>query len=177
MDFLTSIVIESDQRSAEWASERLKSGDLKAEDLVWLVGSYARFQWAIENCDPEYIKENLLELWAGSDPDDSCVEYIKLFKGGDYLKGLPNKPRLRVYRGQEEGKFGISWSLDKEVAEKFAQTGGGRGRIDNGEIISFMVDRDKILAYTDVRNEKEVILDITDPEIHAAMIEADNIIT
>lgn len=176
MNFLTQIVMEGDRESANLASERLKAGDVKPEELVWLIGSYARFQWAVENCSPEYIKENLMELWVGSDPDDSCIEYLKLFKAGDYIEDLPEKARLRVYRGQEKGKFGISWTLDKEVAEMFAQTGGGRGRIDNGEVISFMIDREKVIAYSNKRNEKEVILDITDPEIHAKMIDANNIL-
>ena len=54
------------------------------------------------------------------------------------LKGLPNK--ITVYRGMceagyDNSSYGMSWSLDKEVAERFADSNTHSGNIKSGSSI------------------------------------------
>lgn len=90
---------------------------------------------------------------------------IKWFKEADkkYLmteedysvwKNLPEA--FTVYRGVSVGRVdkGISWTRDKSEAEWFAN------RFGKGHILELQITKDMALAYFDIRNEKEVVVDI-----------------
>ena len=72
---------------------------------------------------------------------------------------------VKVYRGVLakdglKGDVGVSWTTDIEVAKFFAlrlKATGGESYIFEGEI-----DKDKILFFTNSRNESEVLLDPLD---------------
>lgn len=60
-----------------------------------------------------------------------------------------------VYRGYWQGKNknGFSYTIDKEMAEWFANRFS-----KNGKVLQRTVSKDKIIAYTNGRNEQEVII-------------------
>jgi hypothetical protein len=76
----------------------------------------------------------------------------------NYLKSLPDF--ITIYRGgsidEPEKGFGISWSLNKQIAEKFAKNKS----IHTGcEMVVFekTIYRDLVLAYINSRQEEEII--------------------
>ena len=75
------------------------------------------------------------------------------------------EPQMTIYRGirgenVDKTRLGYSWSLDEEVAWKFA-TGDSKC---HGYIFSGNVQRDKIIAYFNGRNEQEIVVFPTDVE-------------
>lgn len=78
-------------------------------------------------------------------------EYFMTETDREVFKGLPDN--LTIYRGYNgKGKWGISWTLDKEDAAYFAN----RFR-KNGKIAQKVVSKDKVFGYTNQRNEQEII--------------------
>lgn len=162
---MTAFVVAGDIQSARRVDEMIAAGK-KPRDVVWFVGSYARFDWAVSNLTKRQLFAILPDLWVGSDPDDTKPEYLALWKEARSIKGrtitdgkaLP-KGRLTIYRGQIGSNIGISWTLDKKIAEKFAATGGGRGFVRGGKILRRTIDRDAVIAYLTSRNESEIIYD------------------
>ena len=70
------------------------------------------------------------------------------------LEDLPET--ITVYRGLQRNASteALSWTLDKNVAEWFAN------RFDNnGEVIKATINKKYIFAYINGRGEKEVVLD------------------
>lgn len=177
MPVLNAAVISGDMQSAELASERVAAGE-SPEDVVNFIGSYARFDWAVANLPRAALLEMLPELWRSADPDDTKPEYLELWReayrangnktvcDGKRLPlrhgigaGIEREHTLTIYRGQVGDTVGISWTLDKKIAEKFAATGGGRMPIAGGKILQRKVRRDLVLAYLTGRDENEVIID------------------
>jgi hypothetical protein len=78
----------------------------------------------------------------------------------DPKKKLPARRRFKIYRGQVGDQIGISWTLDYEIARKFAITGGTREPIAGGKILELMVTRADVLAYLTGRGESELIIDV-----------------
>lgn len=71
-------------------------------------------------------------------------------------------PVVTVYRGCSRQRVnGISWTLDRSVAETFAR--GHRGiAVPDPVIVTGTIARDRILAVFTERNEREVLLDPRD---------------
>lgn len=163
---ITAIVMAGDIYSAEQATELVRNGT-PAEDALHYVGSYARFDWAVTNLPKPTLFKMLPELWTGADPDDTKPEYLALWKeayaaNGSkmiYDKHWLSSGKLTAFRGQIGDKVGISWTLDKETAKKFAATGGSRQTIRGGRILTRIVKRSDVLAYLTGRGESEVIID------------------
>jgi hypothetical protein len=166
---ITAYVIAGDVISAERATEMVKDG-VPAAKALNLIGSYARFQWAVDNLPRKVLLKMLPRLWSGADPDDTKPEYLELWyeawnsncQGAVYDDGRNELPwgELTIFRGQSMASpVGISWTLDRGVARKFAFTGGGRGRISDGVILTGRVMAGAVLAYITGRNESEVIAD------------------
>lgn len=167
MSFGAAYVTAGDIQSAERATEAVRAG-MPPEKALVLVGSYARFQWAVENLPRATLLRRLVNLWVWSDPDDTRPEYLALWKEtyarkGKYIadgRALPRGNVLTVYRGQLEGAtVGIAWSLNKGTARDFALTGGTRDKMEGGVIYRARVNRKDVLAYFTGRNEAEVIID------------------
>lgn len=89
----------------------------------------------------------------------SGKEYLMNDSERAFLEKLPS--RITIYRGgssREEvsGKFGISWTLSKMVAEKFVflkskQTG------EDMVVFTKEIDKKLVIAYIDERKEQEVL--------------------
>ena len=71
------------------------------------------------------------------------------------FRALPE--RFAVYRGYEKGKNfeGLSYTLDKDKAEWFSRR---FCRAWKGRVRKRIVKKAGVFAYTDARNEKEVII-------------------
>jgi len=163
---INASVMAGDIMSAEAVDELLSEG-AKAIDLVWRVGSYARFDWAVKNLPRDQFFEILPELWVASDPDDTNPQYMTLWliarkrnKGRIITdnKPLPKGSTLTIYRGQVGDAKGFAWTLDRKIAERFAKTGGGRGVAVGGKILEKEIRRSDVIAYLTSRNESEVII-------------------
>lgn len=174
---INAIVQAGDLQSAEMANDMVRRGTPPGAALN-LVGSYARFDWAVANLPRPQLLRRLPELWIGADPDDTRPEYLALWReaydangGNTILDGRPlpirygigdakRPPVLTVYRGQVGDAVGISWTLDHAIAKKFARTGGGRQLVRGGRILKRIVKRSEVLAYLTGRGESEVIIGI-----------------
>jgi hypothetical protein len=99
---ISAMVMAGDLVTAERASEELAKGKQSAEDLLHTVGSYARFDWAVENLPRHKMLELLPSLWSGADPSDNRQDYLALWREAYRANG--NKtiiddeplPRLRL---------------------------------------------------------------------------------
>lgn len=164
---MTAHIIAGDQISAERATDAVESGKLKPEEAVHLVGSYSRWQWALQNCPQEWVWKNIAELWRGADPDDTDVDNITVWsdaflnRGERYIrdgKPLPRGQKITLYRGQmPNDPLGIAWTTDLDIAKRFASGVGLRTRM-NGVVITGWVWRGLIFGYLTGRKESEVIV-------------------
>lgn len=178
---ISAIVIAGDLLSKE-RSERWVEQGADAVEVARFVGSYGRFdfiveQWQAGRISDDWFFENLVEEWRGADPDDTNPLYLHIWeqarerwgggpkgKRSSYIrdgKPLPKGP-LIVYRGQladPNETLGIAWSLNKDIAMKFAKTGGLRGAQLGGNLLKLRVPKDRVLAYITGRGEDEVIFD------------------
>lgn len=172
LTFLSAFIIAGDLLSIERAKKMLKEG-IDFDDATAFVGSYGRLEfalWAKKNgyTTLDHLLNILPDLWRGSDPDDSKVEYHALWLQAweknnrkTILDGkhLPRGKYLTIYRGQDEDQpTGISWSLREEVARKFANGAATRQLNRGGVVYEGQVLRSKIIAYLTLRNEEEVIV-------------------
>jgi hypothetical protein len=174
LPLVSAIILSGDIFSGELMADEVESGREKATKVVWQVGSYARMEWALRHCGQEWALKNLPELWVSSDPDDTKPEYMRLWRTASALNDCEiicdGKPlafrahsHYRIYRGQSESApVGISWTLSRATAKKFASNGGSRVPIHDGVILERSVKRDQILAYLTTRGEEEIILDLED---------------
>lgn len=64
---------------------------------------------------------------------------------------------VTIYRGVDnpEYKYGFSWTLDKKVAQWFAN----RNESKRAYVYECIVDKEDLICYFEIRNEKEVIID------------------
>jgi hypothetical protein len=171
---ITAYIIAGDMLSAEKASKLVREG-MAPEKALHFIGSYARFDWAVEHLDPSTLLRILPELWRGADPDDTNPEYLKLWEAAwkanncktvcDGQK-LPRTKKLTIYRGQaSDAPIGFAWTLDVIIARKFALSGGLRGTISNGKVLEGKVDPFNIYGYVTGRGESEIIVDPKKVEI------------
>ena len=173
LPFVSAFVIAGDRlRADEQAWPMLEAGTPYRKAAVW-VGSYARVDFALRAMEAGYLDRDALyralpDLWSGSDPDDTDPRFLALWLAareakGNYLrdgKALPRSKALTLYRGQDEGApFGIAWSLDADVAGKFARGAATRQHNRDGVVYVANVERDRVLGYMTGRNEAEVIID------------------
>lgn len=139
------------------------------------VGSYARMDFVkrlvVEGVvPPQDVFPHLLDLWRGADAPDTDLWWLGMFYEAwlrNEHRTLVDKPGavlqeewLKVYRGQSRyAPVGFSWSLKKEVAAKFATTGGGRALRDDGVVYTGKVNAEDVYAYMVQRGEEELITD------------------
>ena len=112
----------------------------------------------------------LYEIWIivecpNHDINVSKTEFLNMFKKANkqflmsqeeqsVLNQLPET--ITVYRGLQRNASpeALSWTLDKNIAEWFAN------RFDNnGEVIKATINKKYVFAYIDGRGEKEIVLD------------------
>lgn len=130
----------------------------------------AFFKHIQEYLSDEDYASMLYEVWISVeypnfDVNVSKSEFLKMFKRANksflmnqeeqsVLEDLPET--ITVYRGLQRNASteALSWTLDKNVAEWFAN------RFDNnGEVIKATINKKYIFAYINGRGEKEVVLD------------------
>ena len=172
---ITAHIIAGDLISAERATQAVVDG-MPADRAVNLVGSYARWDWALA-CVAEgvlseqWFQDHICELWSGSDPDDTSPEYLAVWRttrlraGGLIRDGRPlptnGNALLRIYRGGPPFGLtnGFAWTTDPKVARKFANGAGVRVKQVGGVVISGLVRHRDVIAYITNRHESEVIVD------------------
>jgi hypothetical protein len=169
---MTAIVMAGDYVAADAAEELLRSGELTWLQAVTLCGSYSRPDAALRWQEAGFAtRDELLDewpwLWSGGDPDDTDPRFLVVWRelrertgdvahDGEPLEG----ETFTVYRGQPPGApLGLSWSLDREVAQRFAKGAAFRGVRMNGEVLTDEVPRERVLAYLTGRGEAEVVVD------------------
>lgn len=172
LPFIGALVMAGDMAHGELIEERVKKGALTVKEAIPLLGSYVRFPFAVRNLPDEELFPRLPDLWVSSDPDDTKVEYLQLwrraFKANKnrIIKDNPNSRlaggmTVQLFRGQRrDDPLGIAWSTDPHIAHKFAKGAGVRGPISGGTVISITALKDNVIAYLTERGEWEVILDI-----------------
>lgn len=172
---ITALIMAGDFASAETWEAEARAGKITWEEAVNLTGSYARFWQAIRLhgkglLPDKWVFKHLPELWRGADPDDTDPDFIAVWRAafdannGRYLsdgKKLPGRPlTVKVYRGQPKGApVGLSWSLSRATAEKFAKGAWARQAVDDGCVYVAEVPTEFVLAYITGRGEEEVIID------------------
>jgi hypothetical protein len=173
---LTASVIANDLLSAQYRTEQVNAG-ADATHVVWLIGSYARWDWAVTmvaagKISDDWFAENIVDLWRGSDPDDTAPQNLAIWQrmfaanGGTIRDGRP-LPKgnalglIRVFRGvtSPAGIKGFAWTTDPKTAAKFARGAGERIKVKGGAVITGYVRPTHVLAFITGRKESEVIVD------------------
>ena len=188
LHFITLTILAGDYANVPIADKAFEDG-MGWKDVVWSVlGSYSRMEWVLEKVlagriPPRDFYKELPHLWAMSDPDDTDPRFLQMWLKAFYLNGsgylrdgrkMRSGTTLTVYRGQqnEDGKFGLSWSLSHAVAERFAR--GAWHRVPTeGVIYVAQVRRNSVMAYLTDRQEEEVIINpdrLRNPEVFARIV-------
>lgn len=171
---VSAIIMAGDIQSRERADILFAEGK-SVEQASIMVGSYSRFDWVVEqywlgHIGVEELSDWICDLWRGADPDDTNPDFLEVWKqcsdwNGDAAlfdeKPLPDDEEFTIYRGQsnkDERNLGISWSLSKEVATRFANGAAVRS-FQDGYLATAKVQRSHIMAYITGRNEEELIID------------------
>ncbi len=178
---ITAYIIAGDRLSAERSEKLLKDGvfgrgNKAADRALTLTGSYARLDFAIKLFSEKYITAKkfyamLPQLWQGSDTTGGVAKYLPQWKEAFIAHGrrvitdgkpLPKGDPLTIYRGQDRsvplGVFGISWTLDRAMAESFAAGKWARQANRDGLVYEALAPRSEILAYLTGRGEREIII-------------------
>lgn len=89
------------------------------------------------------------------------------------LQGLPEGDTITIYRGTAPStkadarriKSAISWTTDKKTAIRFADR--YKATVGKGSVWSGTISRNKIIAFTQCRNESEIIqhMDVQNPTL------------
>lgn len=175
LPYITALIMAGDLHTAEKAWDAMVNEGVPYEQAQVRVGSYARLDFAVRALDEGYTSldelfEELPELWRGSDPNDQDPRYLDLWKqayarnGSTYVRdgeAIPSRgTMIKVYRGQQPGEpLGIAWSLDRAIAQKFANGAGMRVANANGKVYTGEVYIGHVLAYLTGRGESEIIVD------------------
>jgi len=184
---ITALVKASDLAGRDMIHEKWLKGELDWKTAMIRMGSYARFEWFYDRfLDGTIPARTFYKMlpgeWVSADVNDRDPRYSGMWETGwrrngrRYLrdvrfKRLPKpdfipeanqgNPVYRVYRGTGVGKMHehcLSWSLSKEVAERFAK-GASAGMPKEGDVIEGLGMKKDIWAYLTERGEEEVIID------------------
>ena len=114
----------------------------------------------IHSDNNRYIQGILKELFSADEPEK---DVLMTTEARDLLSSLPEE--VVIYRGMtveemQSGDFGISWTLDKKIAEKFI--GSYWRNLDTNHIAertvhSLKIKKTDIVCIETSRNEQEVI--------------------
>lgn len=172
LTYIGAMIMAQDLAGIETADEMLAEGATYHQAQARL-GSFARMGWSVNAyekglVDADTFFSDLPDLWRGSDPDDTDPKFLRIWlqarkwNKDKYLRdgeALPRGALLTIYRGQDEdANFGIAWSLDKGIAEKFAHGAATRQMNRGGVVYEALYPRVKVLGYLTGRKESEVIV-------------------
>lgn len=111
---------------------------------VWMEIEYP-------NADPNVNKRELVSMFKSADPK-------KLMDEEEYEEFSTLDDKLTIYRGVVRDKpknvKALSWTLDKDTAQWFADRGRGEGAVYEANI-----DKEHIFALFTRRNEDEIVVD------------------
>ena len=170
---LTAVIMANDTYAMEHAEGLLYAGEITYDEALTLCGSYTRVQaalrWQLEgHATRAHLLDQWTELWVNGDPDDTDPQLLQVWLELRADRGqvvtdradLPPGDPVMVYRGQRPvDPLGIAWTLDRRVAEKFANGAAIRvHRRPNPAIILAKVDRKSVYGYLTLRNEQEVVV-------------------
>lgn len=151
MDFETA------DRSILYTSSTERMGRLK-----WLIGEMEQSDWwrllskYITSCDDCWRESSFIKnIFKKATPTQ--ILFMRNKKALKKISQLPSQ--VEVYRGGYDiNKCGFSWSLNKEVAKKFAG-GYNRYKIANlpPKVFVGKIKRERIVTYTNERKEEEII--------------------
>lgn len=180
--FVTRFIMAQDYANIPWVTEKYLENDWPFDTAARMLGTYARFEWAVRMFRLEHVGEDtfyayLPELWTGSDPDDCNPDFLAIWKEAkawnldeiitddDVL--LPESDGwVYIFRGQRvQDEIGMAWTTDKRIAKMFARGAGFRVPIKDGVVLTRRVRPRKVLAFLTGRHESEVIVDPADVEI------------
>lgn len=181
LPFTTALIIAGDELSRERAEALVAEGKSILFASIG-IGSYARFDWLVEqyyggNLSPDEFFPVICQYWRAADPDDTNPFFLDVWEDAyswndfktltDEDKSLPDESWLTAYRGQmsDTDIMGVSWSLSKDIAEKFARGAALRINVLGGSLITARVPRAAVIAYISGRNEEEIIVNPVDVEI------------
>lgn len=182
LGYISAIVMAGDRMNLDRA-QRFMGNGMSFDSALVSVGSYYRLAFALWAYEVKYITQDkmldvLIDEWSSSDPDDTDPQFLELWhkafirNGRRYIRDGRPLPRgamgkIIVYRGQDEanGNYGIAWTTDPKIAEKFANGAATRQRNRDGKIIMAVVKRTKVMAYLTDRGESETIIDPKDLEV------------
>jgi hypothetical protein len=107
----------------------------------------------------DYIQINFNLFKTLFKADRPYKEYLMTIEERDYLAKLPSD--IIIYRGcsikeVDNSQLGVSWTLDFNVANKFAKMKNFRNNIET-RIIEKIIKKNQAVAYFDRRNEHEII--------------------
>ena len=117
------------------------------------IKKFSKKYWRILSSiwtDSENIFQNK-ELWDDLLKDKTNSHYFMNKKDLEYYNSLPNE--FIVYRGYIHWENGYSYTLDKDKAIWFADRFGQKGIVKER-----LVRKEDIFAYTNSREEKEIII-------------------
>ena len=119
-------------------------------------GKYLRDSWCLQenpNQDKNVPRRKAVSLFR-----KAKKKYLMSEKEYEYYEALPDK--MTVWRGVSPGRerMGLSWTDDKSVAAWFKQRFETEEK--KGYVLEAEIDKKNILAYFNVRNEKEIVVDV-----------------
>lgn len=116
--------------------------------LEWAENATGRAFWAV-----------ILREWTGFDRIPHPEFAAKFARFADHAPPKTKLPdRMTVYRGQSaSAPKGLSWTLDRKVAEGFAR-GHRNIRVPDPVVLEMEVTPDLVAFYTNARKEREVVL-------------------
>jgi hypothetical protein len=151
------------------------------DDIIFGIGSdsYNRFQVFIELIPKLKGKSYWYALRNAYDMADNLLKYSKIIKECflkdepqkeylmtpeeiEYLKNLPEE--ITIYRGMSKEEFnqktfGISWTLNKEVAEFFANNNLRNHHTNHLKKVvhEIRINKSEVIAFLNDRKEFEII--------------------
>ena len=129
---------------------KLTKNYLSVEDLSKILGSgWPRLEFVGQ--DPNVTAKEIIKMFKDSDPE--------LLMDSDEISVMKRFDKtVTIYRGidlkDEKSVHGLSWTIDKDVAKKYASRFGRKGDVYRAKI-----DKSHILAYLDLDGMAEVVVD------------------
>jgi hypothetical protein len=176
LPYVSALVMASDLIGADKAWEELSQG-MPFNQALWCIGSYGRLGFALKALDGGFVSLDELcpilpELWSGSDPDDTDIRFLDLWRAARWRNATDDPivdgeqlPRavqssIDIYRGQDaDAPLGIAWSTSESIARKFARGAATRQANRGGVVLHGTVAYEDVLAYLTGRGEFEIIVD------------------
>lgn len=152
---------EALQKVSKLMQEQIEKSKSVMKIFMLLLPQYRLtfFKYVNQYLSDEDFKDMLLYSWImvekpSNDANVTQSEILKWFRQLNYVSNLSGV--VEIYRGvtDESGRNGISWTLNKEKAEWFAN----RFK-ENGIVYRAKVKASNILYYIDDRDEDEIIVD------------------